>query len=81
MLTLMPSFISQISQAGFFLQVSFLCVFHLVLSPLFLGVGFGFSLASFGSCLRLILFVLNCFIESLEPSKTRLGMFFCLSLD
>jgi len=50
--------------------------FTLVLSPLLLGVDFGFSLALFWGCLRLILCVFNCFIESFEPSMMRLNMFF-----
>lgn len=57
-----------------------LLCYTLVLSFLLLGVGFGFSLASFWGCLRLISCALVCFIGSFEPSRMKLGRLFACPL-
>jgi hypothetical protein len=54
--------------------------YTLVLSLLFLGVGFKFNLVSFWGCLRPISHAFVCFIRSFEPSRTRSNMLFIYRL-
>ncbi len=53
-----------------------LLCFSLVLFLLFLGVGFGISLASFWGYLSFVSHAFICFIKSLEPFRMRLGRLF-----
>jgi len=58
-----------------------LLCYTLVLSPFFLGVGFGLSLTSFWGCLKLVSCALICFIGSLKPFKMKSRKAFHLPLD
>ncbi len=57
-----------------------LLCYTLVLSLLFLGVGFNLNLISFWGCLKLILCALVCFIGPFEPFKMRLENLFVYPL-
>ncbi len=71
------SLVSQVSQVVlFFCKCPLLWCYTLVLYPLFLGVGFGPSLASFWGCLRPVSCALVCFRGSLKPSIMKLGKIF-----
>jgi len=75
--------VSSLSLAKFFCFckcIPFLC-YTLVLSLLFFGVGFEFTLASFWGYLKLISCALVCFIEPLEPARMRSGRFFIYPLN
>jgi hypothetical protein len=58
-----------------------LLCYTLVLSFLFLGVSFGFSLTSFWGCLKLVSHALVCFIGSLKPFKMKSCKAFRLPLN
>ncbi len=69
--TFMPASSPKLAMLFCFCRCLLLFCYTLVLSPLFLGVGFGLSLASFWGYFTLASCAFVCLKGSLEPSRTK----------